>query len=512
MALRVAVVGGNIYLRPASRRRGIYPQVARLADVMSVTESQYDRAAIRTLPGFGTAFLGGLALAWRRDRLRLVASGGRRVMVGGRRGAGKSRRDRRRRGPDRFVLWVLLADSTGQQWLVFFHHAIAKADSMAWRRPLRAQGFAGVAAEVTRVTRLYPAARVLMLGDWNTRGPVSFGNGLTEVKTPPTFGRRAPKRGVRLDRIKRSADVAVSGVTTLRTASDHRALLAVVAPAGKRVPPTPPPVSKPKPAPVKPKSAPKPAPKPEVPHVTQRLLPKNLPELLRAEGLRVAPIPGFETRGRPPSKGPFHPVGVDWHHTGGDGDGVKYAQWLAKIGRPDLAAPLAHVSIGRDGTVYVLALGRANHAGKARPSGPVAGGDGNALYVGVECHNTGSEGWSKAQYNAMVTTGVVLGRVLGCSPDAQRAHRETSVTGKWDPGKLDMTRFRADIAAKSKAASAAPAAEVTPYDQAYALGEQIGVLGRRVKKNYAARRRFIDGVAALVKDAPVPESRRKAKR
>jgi hypothetical protein len=59
--------------------------------------------------------------------------------------------------------------------------------------------------------------------------------------------------------------------------------------------------------------------------------------------------------------------------------------------------------------------------------------------------NSGKQGWSAAQYGAMVKTGAVLAKVLGTSVRAQRAHRETSVTGKWDPGMLDMDKFRADI-------------------------------------------------------------------
>jgi hypothetical protein len=177
-------------------------------------------------------------------------------------------------------------------------------------------------------------------------------------------------------------------------------------------------------------------------------LPADLPKRLRDAGCKVVELDGWHTRGRPASKGPFHPVGVLWHHTGSTEGGPKYANWLAKIGRSDLPAPLCHLSIGRDGTVYVVAAGRANHAGVAKASGSVAGGDGNALYVGVECQNSGSEGWRPAQRAAMVRTGVVLAHVLGSTAEAQRGHKETSVTGKWDPGKFDMDAFRKDIAAQ----------------------------------------------------------------
>ncbi len=42
-------------------------------------------------------------------------------------------------------------------------------------------------------------------------------------------------------------------------------------------------------------------------------------------------------------------------------------------------------------------------------------------------------------------TGVVLAKILGSDERSQAGHRETSVTGKWDPGLLDLPDFRADI-------------------------------------------------------------------
>ena len=185
----------------------------------------------------------------------------------------------------------------------------------------------------------------------------------------------------------------------------------------------------------------------------------SLADDLRAGGLTVVEIDGWKTRSRPESAGGFAPVGVLWHHTGALANGRKYAEWLATVGRSDLPPPLCQLSIDRQGVVYVCAAGRANHAGEAKASGSVAAGDGNRLYLGVEVQNSGTEGWSATQYGAMVKVGAVLGAdTIGCTVNAQRAHYETSVTGKWDPGDpqgvplgnkrvLDMDKFRADVAA-----------------------------------------------------------------
>lgn len=182
-------------------------------------------------------------------------------------------------------------------------------------------------------------------------------------------------------------------------------------------------------------------------------LPRNTPNLFRQVGLTVVELPNWETRGRPASTGGFAPVGTLVHHTGAASRSWtaarahSYADWMARVGRPDLPAPLANIGLGPDGTVYMLAAGRANHAGKAKPSGTVAGGDGNRLYIGIEAMNSGSEGWTLAQRAAYVKVCAVLCLdITKNSHNTVRGHKETSYTGKWDPGMLDMNAFRRDVA------------------------------------------------------------------
>lgn len=188
-------------------------------------------------------------------------------------------------------------------------------------------------------------------------------------------------------------------------------------------------------------------------------LPSDLPARLRAAGLTVVEIDGWRQRGRPASTGGFAPVGVLHHHTGGPSNGGRpYAAGILTNGRSDLPGPLCHLSTDQAGTVYVVAAGRANHAGDAKAAGTVAAGDGNTLYVGVENQNLGTEGWTKLQYAAMVTLTAVLLKWLGSSVGTVHAHYETSVTGKWDPGDpygvpygghrvLNMAGFRKDVEA-----------------------------------------------------------------
>lgn len=183
----------------------------------------------------------------------------------------------------------------------------------------------------------------------------------------------------------------------------------------------------------------------------------DLADACRKSGLRVVEVPGWRTRGRPSSTGGFDPKGTLCHHTGDKSDGLAYANWLATKGRSDLPAPLVQLSLGRDATVYVCAAGRANHAGKAKASGPMPAGDGNTEYLGIEGQNTGTEGWAHKGTDAAgkpVTQGEAYARLVAAlhkhyswPASHSRGHKETSVTGKWDPGAYDMDKHRAKVAA-----------------------------------------------------------------
>jgi LysM repeat protein len=118
----------------------------------------------------------------------------------------------------------------------------------------------------------------------------------------------------------------------------------------------------------------------------------------RKNGLRVKQVKGWKTAGRPYS---FAPKGVMFHHTASNSrSGAAPALGICVKGRmlPDgrfLPGPLCNVLIGRDGTVYLLAAGRANHAGYGGPWREIPKDSGNAYTIGVEVENDGTgEAWS----------------------------------------------------------------------------------------------------------------------
>jgi len=174
-----------------------------------------------------------------------------------------------------------------------------------------------------------------------------------------------------------------------------------------------------------------------------------LPDALRAEGCTVKVYDGWRTRGRPASTGQFNTFATLWHHTGTRTSANRPNPTLHTIieGRPDLPGPLAAALIGWDGVVHVVAAGRANHAGRARASGPVPAGDGNEMYVGFEIDYDGTQEMGPQQYDAAIRAGVAVSRHYDHSANYCRGHKETSVTGKWDPGNVSLDKMRADVAA-----------------------------------------------------------------
>jgi hypothetical protein len=186
----------------------------------------------------------------------------------------------------------------------------------------------------------------------------------------------------------------------------------------------------------------------------------DLADACRKSGLKVVELSGWRTNF---SAGDFSPIGVLAHHTGSYDDiadqpsDQSYAQWMAFEGRADLNPPICNLALSAEGVVYVCSSGNANHAGEARASGPMpAAPDGNALYVGIEAMNSGTQGWGSVGRDvsgAEVTQGEAYARLCaalclhyGWPASHVRGHKETSVTGKWDPGGLDMDNFRAAVA------------------------------------------------------------------
>lgn len=170
-------------------------------------------------------------------------------------------------------------------------------------------------------------------------------------------------------------------------------------------------------------------------------LPVNwLPDVLKAAGLNVYVDPDWLDNGH----GDFEDLwGVVAHHTG---DVSENAWKVVRDGRSDLSGPLSQLVLEQDGMFRVVASGVAWHAGMGSYPG-LPEDHANFYTIGIEAVNTGLESWSVAQYDAYVRGVAAILKYLGKDSSRVIGHKEWAGVkqGKWDPGNIDMNKFRADV-------------------------------------------------------------------
>ncbi|MGW3153663.1 peptidoglycan recognition protein family protein [Streptomyces sp. NPDC001089] len=187
---------------------------------------------------------------------------------------------------------------------------------------------------------------------------------------------------------------------------------------------------------------------------------------LRAEGLTVVEVGSWKTHNRN-SKGLWGPShGIVIHHTVTKGTQSTVA--LCRDGSSVLPGPLCHGVIGKDGVVYLVGYGRANHAGGGDPGvlnavrdesygttppathygqGDDGAADGNRYFYGFECENLGDgkDPWPDKQVEAIVRAGAALCRAHGWGSRSLIGHLEWS-NQKSDPRGFTMPAIRARVA------------------------------------------------------------------
>lgn len=176
---------------------------------------------------------------------------------------------------------------------------------------------------------------------------------------------------------------------------------------------------------------------------------------LRAAGILVHEAPGWQTRGNGQTSA--YEGGLVHHTATGYGNALPGTSVynLLVNGRSDLAGPLCNYAGNADGSITCIAAGPANHAGSSggRSMGPLpVTSSFNRRVLGLEIVYPGTQPMRDAQtWVAQTWARVVADVVGGGNIERVRAHAETSVTGKWDPGvapsqTIDMTAFRAAAA------------------------------------------------------------------
>jgi peptidoglycan hydrolase-like protein with peptidoglycan-binding domain len=173
-----------------------------------------------------------------------------------------------------------------------------------------------------------------------------------------------------------------------------------------------------------------------------------LPRVLLDAGLKVAEQPDWQTRGR----GDVGSTrGVICHHTAGPKIGNMPSLGIVTNGRSDLPGPLAQLCLGRDGTFFVVAAGRCNHAGVGNWQGITSG---NTNFIGIEAENTGvmsgpkADAWPAIQMDAYRRGAAAILKKIRANAIMCCGHKEYALpVGRKDDPTFDMGEFRSQVAA-----------------------------------------------------------------
>ena len=168
-----------------------------------------------------------------------------------------------------------------------------------------------------------------------------------------------------------------------------------------------------------------------------------LPDILKAAGLKVSVVDGWKTRGR----GDVGEIkGVMCHHTVGAKTGNMPSLNILVNGRSGLRGPLSQLGLGRDGTFYVIAAGKANHAGKGEWQSITSG---NASFIGIEGENTGVSNnfpWPDVQMDAYQRGVAAILKHTGQGSIMCCGHKEYALPRGRKPDPLfDMNVFRLEV-------------------------------------------------------------------
>lgn len=128
---------------------------------------------------------------------------------------------------------------------------------------------------------------------------------------------------------------------------------------------------------------------------------------LRDYGLSVVEVEGWRRRGSEH----FRPVASMDHHTAGARIGNLPSLRILINGRTGLPGPLCNCAQARDNRIFVIAAGRANHAGR----GSYRGLSGNSKFFGLEREHVGtaSEAWRADSHETAARVHAALLDVAG---------------------------------------------------------------------------------------------------
>jgi hypothetical protein len=187
-----------------------------------------------------------------------------------------------------------------------------------------------------------------------------------------------------------------------------------------------------------------------------------LPSVLRAAGLLVQEVPGWESRGH----GDFGtPLGVLCHHNCGSAHGDMPQGDIDVLvhGRPGLDGPLCNLGLGRSGIWRMVAAGLAWHAGVGEYPPKIPHNGGNTHLIGIEAENVGDghDVWPDVQLDSYRRGCAAILKHIGAGPEMCIGHKEYATPkGRKDDPTFDMVEFRAGVARLMAGTPAKPPAPI----------------------------------------------------
>lgn len=164
------------------------------------------------------------------------------------------------------------------------------------------------------------------------------------------------------------------------------------------------------------------------------MLDVGLANRIRDKGVEVVEVAGWPTR----SAGSYEPHGSVNHHTAGGAGGTVPSLATCIYGRSDLDGPLCNVLQSRepDGMdkAYVIAAGRANHAGKGGWRG--LSGNGSVGGLEVEHVGTGPVDPLRLEVSARIQAALLE------APGSSRSAANCCQHSEWTPRKIDFFDLR----------------------------------------------------------------------
>lgn len=159
---------------------------------------------------------------------------------------------------------------------------------------------------------------------------------------------------------------------------------------------------------------------------------RNLPVLLTALNAPFEEVDGWKSRTIDPNASWDCEWVIDHHTANPTAHGHESLNWLVNGGLAGVRAPYAHALVGREPKIFLIAAGRANHAGLGGPFLTVPKDSMNSRGYGIEVEAPGRElDFAPGQFELMCKLNAAVLWIVGQDVDRVLRHKD------WTDGGVD---------------------------------------------------------------------------